>query len=296
MKAAIRPTYSDLLLLLTEEPSRKYSGSRSGYRSLAGIGMKLICYTLIMVGLTLPISLLAQDAPSRPLRDPSSEIEPTPLPKSSATPIPPPRATPHKVELPTTTPSPSSTPEPSQPPTPTATPEQSTAKTEQRPVETASTPARVKKRARLEKKRAAEPVAASTAEATPLSKRDTRAVAAKLKAMEKEWEASFNDAAVIEKSLADDFVGTSPGGKIMTKKALLREAKEDTSPPPKTVARDLDVHFNGPDIAIVTGAAKQFDRNRAGQVVERNYRFTDTWVARNGEWRCVASQSMLVPR
>jgi hypothetical protein len=121
-------------------------------------------------------------------------------------------------------------------------------------------------------------------------------VAAKLKTLEKEWEASFNDPAVIERSLTDDFVGTSPSGNIMTKKALLREAKEDTSPPPKTVARDLDVHFCGPAMAIVTGAAKQIDRNRAGQIVEHNYRFTDTWVERNGEWHCVASQSMLVPR
>jgi ketosteroid isomerase-like protein len=120
-------------------------------------------------------------------------------------------------------------------------------------------------------------------------------VAAKLKALEKEWEASFNDPAVIEKSLADDFVGTSPGGQIMTKKALLREAKGDTSPPPKTIARDLDVHFYGGDIAIVTGASKQIDRNRSGQIVEHNYRFTDTWVQRGSQWRCVASQSMLVP-
>jgi ketosteroid isomerase-like protein len=96
--------------------------------------------------------------------------------------------------------------------------------------------------------------------------------------------------------LADDFVGTSPAGKIMTKKALLREAKENTSPPPKTIARDLDVHFHGADVAIVTGASKQIDRNSAGQIVEHNYRFTDTWVQRGGEWRCVASQSMLVPR
>jgi ketosteroid isomerase-like protein len=123
-----------------------------------------------------------------------------------------------------------------------------------------------------------------------------RTVAAKLKALEKEWEASFNDSAVIERVLADDFVGTSPAGKIMTKKALLGEAKEYTSPPPKTIARDLDVHFHGADVAIVTGASKQIDRNRGGQIVEHNYRFTDTWVQRGGQWRCVASQSMLVPR
>lgn len=114
--------------------------------------------------------------------------------------------------------------------------------------------------------------------------------------LEKEWEASFNDPAVIEKSLADDLIGTSPAGKLMTKKDLLREAKENPEPPPKTIAHDLDVNFHGPDLAVVTGASKQFNRNRSGQIVEHRYRFTDTWVERDGKWQCIASQSMLVPR
>ena len=259
--------------------------------------MKITFYTFIIIaGLALPMSLRAQDAPSRPLKDPVSDIEPTPLPRPSSTPLPTPRATPHKVELPVSEPSPSSTPEPSQQPTPAATPEESPTKAKETPVAATPTKARVKKRVRAVEKRSAKREIEPVPEPTPLSRRDMRAVSAKLKEMEKEWEASFNDPAVIEKSLADDFVGTSPGGKIMTKKALLRDAKEDTSPPPKTIARDLDVHFCGPDLAIVTGASKQFDRNRAGQIVEHNYRFTDTWVERDGEWRCVASQSMLVPR
>lgn len=266
--------------------------------------MKLICYTLIIIGgLVLSVSLRAQDAPSRPLRDPTSDIEPTPLPKSNfsppATPSPAPRMTPPKMDFSTTpTPAPSATPQVSQPPTPTATstPKKSVEKAEPEQVEESSTPAPARKRRRAVEKKSTHEEIEPVAQATPLSRRDARMVAAKLKAMEKEWEASFSDPAVIEKSLADDFVGTSPVGKINRKKDLLREAKENTSPPPKTITRDLDVNFHGPRIAIVTGAAKQIDRNRAGQVVEHDYRFTDTWAERDGEWRCVASQSMLVPR
>jgi uncharacterized protein DUF4440 len=259
--------------------------------------MKLICYPLIIIGgLTLSTSLRAQDAPSRPLREPSPEIEPTPLPKSSSAPTP--RATPPKVELPVPKPSPPSTPKPSPPPTPTTTPipEKPHEKTEPEAVKESPTPAPMKRRRRVTEERPAQQANEPAVAATPLSRRDARIVAARLKTLEKEWEASFNDPAVIEKSLADDFVGTSPAGNVMTKKALLREAKEDTSPPPKTIARDLEVHFHGPNLAIVTGASKQFNRNRAGQIVDHEYRFTDTWVERNGEWRCVASQSMLVPR
>ena len=82
----------------------------------------------------------------------------------------------------------------------------------------------------------------------------------------------------------------------MSKKDLLRQAKENPGTPPQTTARDLDVHFQGADLAVVTGAADQLNRNRAGQVVQYRFRFTDTWVRRDGTWKCVASQSMLAPR
>ena len=251
-----------------------------------------------LLALTLPVSLRAQDAPTRPLRDPASDIEPSPLPSSSTTPISTPAATPHKVELPVPEPRPSSTPEPSPPPAPTAnaTRESSATEAEQTPAKTKAARARVKRRTRTKEKTSGNPTVAAAPEATPASPRDLQGVAAKLKEMEKQWEAFFNDPAVIEKSVTDDFVGTSPAGKLMTKKDLLREAREMSGTPPKTITRDLDVYFHGGDLAIVTGAAKQLDRNRSGQIVERTFRFTDTWVERDGEWRCIASQSMLVPR
>lgn len=251
--------------------------------------MKITFYILIFVGLALPISLHAQDAPTRPLRDPASDIEPTPLPRSSSTPTSTPRTTPHKVESPVPEPSPPSTPEPSQQPTPTATPERPPAKPEQTAVKATPRSAPVKTRAQIKQKSPAPP----QADATPRSRPDTRTVAAKLKAMEQEWEASFNVPAVIEKLLANDFVGTSPGGKIMTKKALLSEARQNPVPALKTLAHHLEVHFYGADLAIVTGASKQFD-NSGG--LAHNYRFTDTWVERDGNWQCVASQTMLLPR
>jgi hypothetical protein len=222
-------------------------------------------------------------------------IEPTPLPKASVAPTP--EATLPKPQVsPVAQPTPVATPEATKQPTPTATPEKSPSKAERKitPAEkTAPTPPKSQIKTREKPLVKSEPQPTPRA---PRSRADMRAAAAKLKAMEKEWEASFNDPAVIEKSLADDFVGTSPAGKLMTKKDLLREAKEYSGPPPKTLARDLDVHFHGADIAVVTGAAKQIDRNRSGQIVERTFRFTDTWVERDGKWQCIASQSMLLPR
>ena len=140
------------------------------------------------------------------------------------------------------------------------------------------------------------PSPATSAPAKERSWWETRSVASEIKALEKQWEAAFNDPAVIEKCVADDFVGTSPNGEIMSQKDLLRLAKENPGTPPHTTARDLDVHFQGADLAVVTGAADQLNRNRAGQVVQYGSRFTDTWVKRDGTWKCVASQSMLAPR
>ncbi len=82
----------------------------------------------------------------------------------------------------------------------------------------------------------------------------------------------------------------------MSKKDLLRQAKENPGTPPQTTARELDVRFQGADLAVVTGAADQLNRNRAGQVVVHRFRFTDTWVKRDGTWKCVASQSILASR
>ena len=45
----------------------------------------------------------------------------------------------------------------------------------------------------------------------------------------------------------------------MSKKDLLRQAKENPGTPPQTTARDLDVHFQGADLAVVTGAADQLN-------------------------------------
>jgi ketosteroid isomerase-like protein len=252
---------------------------------------------LLVLALPLSGSLRAQDAPSRPLRDPTSDVEPTPLPALSSTPPVTPQATPRPVEPPVREPAPSLTPEPSSTPTPTtiATPEGSVAAADQTPAKR-TTRARGKSPRRTRQKTPANSTAEATPQATPAAQRDLQAVAAQLKEMEKQWEASFNDPAVIEKSVTDDFVGISPGGAIMTKRALLREAKENTSPPPKTTTRDMEVYFHGPAIAIVTGATKQIGTNRAGQTVEHNYRFTDTWVERDGQWRCFASHSILLPR
>ena len=183
--------------------------------------MKIFLCTFLFASFVLAPSLRAQDAPSRLGKGPPTDIpiEPTPLPRINATPAPTPPP-PEPVSTPVATPmvevSSSATP------TATATPEEK--------VMTKSRP----RRARAKRVSTSEATPPAHAEAPPTPPPATsapvrehswwegRGAASELKALEKQWEAAFNDPAVIEKCVADDFVGTSPAGEIMSKKDLLR--------------------------------------------------------------------------
>ena len=120
----------------------------------------------------------------------------------------------------------------------------------------------------------------------------------RIKALESQWEASLtsHDTSAIEKIVADDFIGTSSSGKTGDKATLLAEAKRDTSTYTSAVSSDMTVKMFGPTVAVVTGIAKESGKTKAGKIFTRSYRFTDTWVERNGEWQCVAAHAMALPK
>lgn len=101
---------------------------------------------------------------------------------------------------------------------------------------------------------------------------------------------------MIEKIVADDFIGTSSSGKTGDKATLLAEAKRDTNTYISAVSSDMNVRMFGPGVAVVTGIAKETGKTKAGKAFSHSYRFTDTWVERNGEWQCVAAHAMALPK
>jgi ketosteroid isomerase-like protein len=105
-----------------------------------------------------------------------------------------------------------------------------------------------------------------------------------------------HDTSSIEKIVADDFVGTSSSGKTGDKATLLAEAKRDTNTYTSAVSSDMTVRMYGPSVAVVTGIAKETGKTKAGKTFSHAYRFTDTWVERNGEWQCVAAHAMALPK
>jgi len=119
-------------------------------------------------------------------------------------------------------------------------------------------------------------------------------VAAKLKELESNWEGSLlkHDTSAIERMVAEDFVGTSSSGKVGTKATLLAEAKRDNNTYTSAVSNDMTVRIYAPNVAVVTGIAKESGKTKGGKTFSNSYRFTDTWVERNGEWQCVAAHAM----
>lgn len=120
----------------------------------------------------------------------------------------------------------------------------------------------------------------------------------KVRALEQSWESSYltHDTTIIEKLVADDFVGTSSSGKTGTKSTLLAEAKKDTNVYKTAVSSDMVVHSFAPNVVVVTGIARETGKSKAGKEFSHAYRFTDTWVERNGEWQCVAASAMAMPK
>ena len=135
--------------------------------------------------------------------------------------------------------------------------------------------------------------AASPAAEKPAKK---TSVEAALKDNENSWEAAVgkHDMATVGSMVADDFVGVGSKGKVSNRRALLSEIKKDKDTYASTKNEKLDVHMYGGGIAVVVGTAREKGTDKDGKAFDRTFRFTDTWLDRNGKWQCVASEDMLV--
>ena len=95
--------------------------------------------------------------------------------------------------------------------------------------------------------------------------------------------------------MAEDFVGTSSGGKVGNKTTMLVEISKDKNIYSSSVSEEMTVHLYGADMAVVTGVARETGKTASGKPFSQAYRFTDTWVRRNGKWQCVAASALAVP-
>jgi ketosteroid isomerase-like protein len=111
---------------------------------------------------------------------------------------------------------------------------------------------------------------------------------------ERQWAESVatGDTAVIERILADDFVGIDPKGKLYNKAQMIADTREA----PK---RFISNHLNQVKVRFYRKTAvAQGDESweqRSGELRQGRFVWTDTWVRRNGRWQIVAAEDLIAP-
>ncbi len=174
--------------------------------------------------------------------------------------------------------------------TPASKPAEATAPAAEKKAEPATSPKAAA--AAATKKEATTSTAAKPAAAAPSGKK--MSVEAALKDNENRWEASYpaHDVSVAQSLVANDFAGVYWDGKVMSKSGVISEIKKDKDTYKSATNEKLAVHTYGPNVAVVVGTAREKGTGKEGKAFDRTFRFTDTWMLRNGQWQCVASQVM----
>ena len=108
--------------------------------------------------------------------------------------------------------------------------------------------------------------------------------------IERDWAAASaaNDAAGIDKLMAAEYVGNTDG-RITPKQKALADVKSGASKTSSAEASDLKVFVSG-DTAIVHGLWTE-KSTLNGKDMSGQYRFTDTFIKRDGRWQAVATFS-----
>ena len=121
---------------------------------------------------------------------------------------------------------------------------------------------------------------------------------ATLREIEDKWEASImtHDPSVAQAYLADDYRGVGSTGKVKSKANVISEIRRDTDTYTSTKNGKMDVRVYGGKFAVVMGTSTEVGKSKDGKPFKRNYRWTDSWVERDGSWKCVASQAMLLAK
>jgi len=102
------------------------------------------------------------------------------------------------------------------------------------------------------------------------------------------------DADAMGKLLDSDFILTDYDGSLMNKAQFLAAIRDSSNQLTVEVSEDMKLHVHG-ETVIVTGATHEKGTLK-GKPYQHQGRFTDTWVKKNGQWICVASQLSLVAK
>jgi len=125
---------------------------------------------------------------------------------------------------------------------------------------------------------------------TPAQK-ETESVERELIKLEIDWGKAFytRDIAFVERFLADDYTGTEEKGIVMTKAQEIEDLRSGVHLSTSGVEDDMKVRVYG-DAAVVTGRTTVKGQYQ-GKEFSSRYRWTHTFIKRDGRWQCVASHT-----
>ncbi len=101
-----------------------------------------------------------------------------------------------------------------------------------------------------------------------------------------------HDADAMGKMLDEDFVFTDYDGTVMSRAQFLDSIRDISYQLTVEVSENMKLHRHG-DTVVVTGATREKGTYK-GKPYQHQGRFTDTWMKKNGQWLCIASQLSLI--
>ena len=111
-----------------------------------------------------------------------------------------------------------------------------------------------------------------------------------IKKYEQDWaRATVNQgAAAVDQYEADDIITTDPSGRVTDKAQDRMDLSSGDFKIQSMELSEIKVHVYGN--AAVAAGTNTLRGTYKGQDISGKYRFTDTWVNRNGKWQVVASE------
>jgi ketosteroid isomerase-like protein len=109
---------------------------------------------------------------------------------------------------------------------------------------------------------------------------------------ERQWAESVasGDASVVERILANDFIGVDPHGRTYNKAKMIANTREGPKLFVSNQLNEVKIRFYG-DTAVAQGS-EAWER-RTGE--RGRFVWTDTWIRRHGRWEIVAAEDLTVP-
>jgi len=129
----------------------------------------------------------------------------------------------------------------------------------------------------------------------PVSAQDEsdRATQSKIVALEKAWNQAYKlaDRKALDELLDDQLVLVNDDGTIQGKSEFLASIKKSNSQEQQVTPESITVHVFGNAAATGVFRAKGVE---AGKANIKRERFLDTWIYRDGKWRCATAAAITV--